>query len=400
MESNSVNVRVVVRFRPPFSALPPGSIVPQAYQQQQSNNNESNNTQPTSSANNNSNNTAHKRNASTITTTPNAANIFNTITSPVSENNNNNNHNGTSSAGRVRGRLSNTNLTLNLSKNPELISQLKEQSNSNNVSSSKDIEAPHSGNIHNTPLRRSSASHHSTNTPSTSSTVNNSASHSAHSAISPPNSHSHSTVLTEPVSGNSMHNTARQRRGSIGISPQAVITAMTPSSNNTNASNNNSNNNNPAASAAMSKFARAKDKLKRYNTSASDMKAALAAAQSGNSNSNMINNLNSNDPSNNNNMNNTEPKSDHNLNIKFSYDDSNVKIEQLNTENKPKQNLFSDTSKHLVNDSTPKNFTFDRVFGEDSTQEQIFNEIAKSTVDDVLNGKNGTIFAYGQTGSG
>ncbi|EFA80039.1 kinesin-1 [Heterostelium album PN500] len=44
-------------------------------------------------------------------------------------------------------------------------------------------------------------------------------------------------------------------------------------------------------------------------------------------------------------------------------------------------------------------FTFDRVFPPDTHQEEIF-EIVKSTVDDVLNGYNGTIFAYGQTGSG
>eukprot|EP01133_Synstelium_polycarpum_P007635 gene7635-8932_t len=44
-------------------------------------------------------------------------------------------------------------------------------------------------------------------------------------------------------------------------------------------------------------------------------------------------------------------------------------------------------------------FTFDRVFHPDTHQEEIF-EVVQSTIDDVLNGYNGTIFAFGQTGSG
>ena len=35
-----------------------------------------------------------------------------------------------------------------------------------------------------------------------------------------------------------------------------------------------------------------------------------------------------------------------------------------------------------------------------SRQQDIFEYSIKSTVDDVLNGYNGTVFAYGQTGSG
>ncbi|BFZ55143.1 hypothetical protein PYCC9005_002182 [Savitreella phatthalungensis] len=45
-------------------------------------------------------------------------------------------------------------------------------------------------------------------------------------------------------------------------------------------------------------------------------------------------------------------------------------------------------------------FTFDRVFDMDSRQEDVFDYSIKSTVDDVLNGYNGTVFAYGQTGAG
>ncbi|KAL2172841.1 hypothetical protein VTG60DRAFT_19 [Thermothelomyces hinnuleus] len=45
-------------------------------------------------------------------------------------------------------------------------------------------------------------------------------------------------------------------------------------------------------------------------------------------------------------------------------------------------------------------FTFDRVFDMSCKQADIFNYSIKPTVDDILNGYNGTVFAYGQTGAG
>ncbi|KAI1499669.1 P-loop containing nucleoside triphosphate hydrolase protein [Biscogniauxia marginata] len=45
-------------------------------------------------------------------------------------------------------------------------------------------------------------------------------------------------------------------------------------------------------------------------------------------------------------------------------------------------------------------FTFDRVFGMDGKQHEIFDYSIRPTVDDILNGYNGTVFAYGQTGAG
>ena len=45
-------------------------------------------------------------------------------------------------------------------------------------------------------------------------------------------------------------------------------------------------------------------------------------------------------------------------------------------------------------------FVFDRVFPMGTAQKDVFEFGIKETVDDVLNGYNGTIFAYGQTGSG
>uniref|UniRef100_A0A914QLV9 Kinesin-like protein n=1 Tax=Panagrolaimus davidi TaxID=227884 RepID=A0A914QLV9_9BILA len=50
--------------------------------------------------------------------------------------------------------------------------------------------------------------------------------------------------------------------------------------------------------------------------------------------------------------------------------------------------------------SRNKEFPLDNVFDENATQEKIYDTIAQPIVDEVLGGKNGTIFAYGQTGSG
>lgn len=49
---------------------------------------------------------------------------------------------------------------------------------------------------------------------------------------------------------------------------------------------------------------------------------------------------------------------------------------------------------------TQGSFTFDRVFDMSCKQSDIFDFSIKSTVDDILNGYNGTVFAYGQTGAG
>ncbi|KAF2130355.1 kinesin, partial [Dothidotthia symphoricarpi CBS 119687] len=45
-------------------------------------------------------------------------------------------------------------------------------------------------------------------------------------------------------------------------------------------------------------------------------------------------------------------------------------------------------------------FTFDRVFDMSSRQADVFDYSIRPTVDDILNGYNGTVFAYGQTGAG
>lgn len=45
-------------------------------------------------------------------------------------------------------------------------------------------------------------------------------------------------------------------------------------------------------------------------------------------------------------------------------------------------------------------FTFDNVFGTNSTQEEVFNLAVKPSIEGVLQGYNGCVLAYGQTGAG
>lgn len=45
-------------------------------------------------------------------------------------------------------------------------------------------------------------------------------------------------------------------------------------------------------------------------------------------------------------------------------------------------------------------FTFDRVFGADSRQVELFEFTAKPIIQGAIDGYNGTLFCYGQTGSG
>lgn len=47
-----------------------------------------------------------------------------------------------------------------------------------------------------------------------------------------------------------------------------------------------------------------------------------------------------------------------------------------------------------------RTFRFDKVYGPDSTQEQVFETSVRPIIDEVLEGFNCTIFAYGQTGTG
>jgi kinesin family protein 5 len=59
-----------------------------------------------------------------------------------------------------------------------------------------------------------------------------------------------------------------------------------------------------------------------------------------------------------------------------------------------------DTCEVQAKDGGGGSFTFDRVFDMQCRQSDIFDFSIRPTVDDILNGYNGTVFAYGQTGAG
>ncbi|KAM4534065.1 kinesin-like protein KIF15-A [Odontesthes bonariensis] len=54
----------------------------------------------------------------------------------------------------------------------------------------------------------------------------------------------------------------------------------------------------------------------------------------------------------------------------------------------------------LLSKAEPQTFTYDHVADMDTSQDAVFNSVAKNIVESCMNGYNGTIFAYGQTGSG
>lgn len=63
---------------------------------------------------------------------------------------------------------------------------------------------------------------------------------------------------------------------------------------------------------------------------------------------------------------------------------------------------FSEDNTTLKIDSKdyPGEYAFDSIFDHTTSQKEFFEKSIKATVDDVINGYNGTVFAYGQTGSG
>jgi hypothetical protein len=62
--------------------------------------------------------------------------------------------------------------------------------------------------------------------------------------------------------------------------------------------------------------------------------------------------------------------------------------------------LPPDSNISFVSDTGYIKFEFDRVFDGNTSQTALFDAVARSKVDDVLDGINSTIFAYGQTGTG
>ncbi|CEP14848.1 hypothetical protein [Parasitella parasitica] len=62
--------------------------------------------------------------------------------------------------------------------------------------------------------------------------------------------------------------------------------------------------------------------------------------------------------------------------------------------------LSEDGTDIVLKGKDTNTFSFDKCFGSNTRQQEIFEYAIKSTVDDVVAGYNGTVFAYGQTGSG
>ncbi|XP_068435836.1 kinesin-like protein KIF15 [Clinocottus analis] len=54
----------------------------------------------------------------------------------------------------------------------------------------------------------------------------------------------------------------------------------------------------------------------------------------------------------------------------------------------------------LLSKPEPRTFTYDHVADMNTSQDSVFDSVAKNIVESCVNGYNGTIFAYGQTGSG
>ncbi len=92
---------------------------------------------------------------------------------------------------------------------------------------------------------------------------------------------------------------------------------------------------------------------------------------------------------------------------------------ELNGENAPFQNVIAvePAARTITISENPDNvddegylykygpysthrFTFDHVYDQNATQENVYNNTAKAVVDSALEGYNATIFAYGQTGTG
>ncbi|KAL7963332.1 P-loop containing nucleoside triphosphate hydrolase protein [Trichoderma compactum] len=73
---------------------------------------------------------------------------------------------------------------------------------------------------------------------------------------------------------------------------------------------------------------------------------------------------------------------------------------EIESGGKPIVSFTSDDTCTLDSKEAQGSFTFDRIFDMSCKQQDIFDYSIRPTVDDILNGYNGTVFAYGQTGAG
>ncbi|XP_034948508.1 LOW QUALITY PROTEIN: kinesin-like protein KIF19 [Chelonus insularis] len=62
--------------------------------------------------------------------------------------------------------------------------------------------------------------------------------------------------------------------------------------------------------------------------------------------------------------------------------------------------VFDDVEIEKQKRGTPRQYLYDLVLGEDSSQEAVYEGTTKSLVQDIIDGYNATVFAYGATGAG
>ena len=84
-----------------------------------------------------------------------------------------------------------------------------------------------------------------------------------------------------------------------------------------------------------------------------------------------------------------------------------VRVRPMNNREKEEHSTICvevDPSNNTISINSPKHetktFQFDYVYPMESTQKEVYNQVAFPIVDSIFSGYNGTIFAYGQTGCG
>lgn len=79
--------------------------------------------------------------------------------------------------------------------------------------------------------------------------------------------------------------------------------------------------------------------------------------------------------------------------------DSDIKFD-FAPDGKNMKMTYNQVSSSGASQTKELDFAADRIFKMDATQEEVFDEMARPMVEEVIKGYNATIFAYGQTGSG
>ena len=63
-------------------------------------------------------------------------------------------------------------------------------------------------------------------------------------------------------------------------------------------------------------------------------------------------------------------------------------------------NFLSKSSCSVSTSTNTTDFSLDSILNCDTKQDEFYKEVVETSINDVLNGYNGTIFTYGQSGSG